>query len=241
MGLSFTFGASLARVPQESWPHFTASDSRLPQPGGPGPHMCIPPGQDGPGIPPGTGFPFRRLLRLAGLRWKYSTPPPHGRSSHRTSERTYIEHRLHHLFYCLVTSRRTRKLRVLHRKAVTYCCLLASPSNDWCLQSHLLATDLLRHNMYCDLPKPQLDHFIWFLAWHQHIFPCISIYWSDWGFCYVGWCTKLSVFYCKAENECNCINCTDLLESSVPRILIQMVQSRSIERHYIDRTKAISF
>jgi hypothetical protein len=22
-------------------------------------------------------FPFRRLLRLAGLRWKYSTPPPH--------------------------------------------------------------------------------------------------------------------------------------------------------------------
>jgi hypothetical protein len=27
---------------------------------------------------PGTGFPFRRLLRLAGLRWRYSTPPPHG-------------------------------------------------------------------------------------------------------------------------------------------------------------------
>jgi hypothetical protein len=23
-------------------------------------------------------FPFRRFLRLAGLRWKYSTPPPHG-------------------------------------------------------------------------------------------------------------------------------------------------------------------
>jgi hypothetical protein len=22
-------------------------------------------------------FPFRRLLRLAGLRWRYSTPPPH--------------------------------------------------------------------------------------------------------------------------------------------------------------------
>jgi hypothetical protein len=26
-------------------------------------------------------FPFRRLLRLAGLRWMYSTPPPHGRDS----------------------------------------------------------------------------------------------------------------------------------------------------------------
>jgi hypothetical protein len=23
-------------------------------------------------------FPFRRLLRLAGLLWRYSTPPPHG-------------------------------------------------------------------------------------------------------------------------------------------------------------------
>jgi hypothetical protein len=23
-------------------------------------------------------FPFRRLIRLAGLRWRYSTPPPHG-------------------------------------------------------------------------------------------------------------------------------------------------------------------
>jgi hypothetical protein len=29
-------------------------------------------------IPPGTGFPFCRLLRLARLRWRYSNPPPHG-------------------------------------------------------------------------------------------------------------------------------------------------------------------
>jgi hypothetical protein len=26
-------------------------------------------------------FPFRRLLRPAGLRWRYSTPPPHGKVS----------------------------------------------------------------------------------------------------------------------------------------------------------------
>jgi hypothetical protein len=26
-------------------------------------------------------YPFRRLLRLAGLRWRYSTPPPHGFSA----------------------------------------------------------------------------------------------------------------------------------------------------------------
>jgi hypothetical protein len=49
-----------------------------PQPGGPAPRIYIPQEQHGRVIPPGTGFPFRRLLRLAGLRWKYSTPPPHG-------------------------------------------------------------------------------------------------------------------------------------------------------------------
>jgi hypothetical protein len=51
---------------------------RLSQPGGPGPCIYIPQEQGGPVIPPGTGFPFRRLLRLAGTRWRYSIPPPHG-------------------------------------------------------------------------------------------------------------------------------------------------------------------
>jgi hypothetical protein len=40
------------------------------QPGGPGPLIYIPQEQGGPVILPGTGFPFRRLLRLAGLRWR---------------------------------------------------------------------------------------------------------------------------------------------------------------------------
>jgi hypothetical protein len=30
-------------------------------------------------------FPFRRLLRLAGSRWRYSTPPPHGSSPNSSS------------------------------------------------------------------------------------------------------------------------------------------------------------
>jgi hypothetical protein len=30
--------------------------------------------QGGPVIPPGTGLPFRRLIRLAGLRWRHWTP-----------------------------------------------------------------------------------------------------------------------------------------------------------------------
>jgi hypothetical protein len=49
---------------------------RLPKPGGPDLSIYIPQEQGGPDIPPGTGFPFRRLLRLAGLRWKYSIPLP---------------------------------------------------------------------------------------------------------------------------------------------------------------------
>jgi hypothetical protein len=49
---------------------------RLPQPGGPGSHIYIPQEQSGPAIPPGIEFPLRCLLRLTGLQWSYSNPPP---------------------------------------------------------------------------------------------------------------------------------------------------------------------
>jgi hypothetical protein len=39
-----------------------------PHTGVPGTRIYIPKEHGGPVIPPGTGFPFRRLLRLAGLR-----------------------------------------------------------------------------------------------------------------------------------------------------------------------------
>jgi hypothetical protein len=82
-GLSFTAGPrqysySRVRVPRDSWPYFTISDSRFPQPGGPGPRIYISQEQGGPVITPSTGFPFRRLLRLAGLRWRYPNQPPRG-------------------------------------------------------------------------------------------------------------------------------------------------------------------
>jgi hypothetical protein len=87
-GLPFTIAAGPRQcsqsgvwVPRDSWSYFTVSDSRLPQPGGPGPRIYIPQEQGGPVIPLGTGFPFRRLLRLAGLRWRYSNPPPRGDQS----------------------------------------------------------------------------------------------------------------------------------------------------------------
>jgi hypothetical protein len=58
--------------------HILLSHLRLLQPGGSGSRIYIPQEQSGPVIPPGTGFPFCRLLRLAGQWWRYSNPPPHG-------------------------------------------------------------------------------------------------------------------------------------------------------------------
>jgi hypothetical protein len=85
MRLSFTVAAGLrqrshsqARVPRNSWSYFTVSISRFLQPGGPSPRIYIPQEQGGPVTPPSTEFPFHRLLRLAGLRWRYSNPPSDG-------------------------------------------------------------------------------------------------------------------------------------------------------------------
>jgi hypothetical protein len=40
-------------------------------------YLCIPVTGE-PVIPPGNWFPFRCLLLVAGLVWKYSNPPPDG-------------------------------------------------------------------------------------------------------------------------------------------------------------------
>jgi hypothetical protein len=46
--------------------HTLLSHLRLPQPGRPGSRIYIPQEQGGPVIPPGTGFPLRRLLDSQG-------------------------------------------------------------------------------------------------------------------------------------------------------------------------------
>jgi hypothetical protein len=48
----------------------------FPQPGGADSHIYIPQEQGGSVLPPGTGLPLRRLLRLTGLGGSYSNPPP---------------------------------------------------------------------------------------------------------------------------------------------------------------------
>jgi hypothetical protein len=59
MGLSFTIASgprqrshSQVRVPRDSWPHFTVSDSRLPQTGGSRFPYLYPPGTGWPGYTP---------------------------------------------------------------------------------------------------------------------------------------------------------------------------------------------
>jgi hypothetical protein len=71
--LSFTIAAGPRqrshfwfRVPQESWPYFAVSDSRLPQPGGSGARIYIPQEQGGPVIPPGTGFQSQSHIATDG-------------------------------------------------------------------------------------------------------------------------------------------------------------------------------
>jgi hypothetical protein len=66
---------SLVQVPQNS-DRTVLSHMKFPQPGDPGPHTSISQEQGGPVTPLGTGFHFHRLLRFAGLRWRYSNPPP---------------------------------------------------------------------------------------------------------------------------------------------------------------------
>jgi hypothetical protein len=91
-GLPFTIAVgprqrshSWVRVPRDSWPHITVSDSRVPQPGGPGTRIYNIQEQGGPVITPGTGFPFHRLLGLAGLRLRHTNPPPNGEAVYRLS------------------------------------------------------------------------------------------------------------------------------------------------------------
>jgi hypothetical protein len=67
----------LGEVSQSLQPYFTVSFETPPTWRARFPYL-YPPGTGWPSYTQGIGFPFCRLLRLAGLRWRYSNPPPHG-------------------------------------------------------------------------------------------------------------------------------------------------------------------
>jgi hypothetical protein len=72
--------------------HILLSQLRLPQLGGPSPRIYIPREQGVPVVPQCTGIPFYRLLRLSGLRWRYSNLLPQGStdSQSQNQSKSYI-------------------------------------------------------------------------------------------------------------------------------------------------------
>jgi hypothetical protein len=111
-GLLFTFTAGPRQrshfrvtVPRGSRPQFTVSDSRLPNLEGQVPHNYIPQEQGGPVISPGTWLPFHRLLQLAGIRWRYSTPLLHGENTICPRYITPLRTAQKSLFHYCVSSR----------------------------------------------------------------------------------------------------------------------------------------
>jgi hypothetical protein len=102
-------------------------------------------------------FPFRRLLRLAGSRWRYSSPPPHGiiplatnilsfySLGSDTMENTVFSCRV--LLCQLVTS-----CRMVHREHNSYCCVFTGT----CILSRCLAMSIcvtISWNTYCTGPR----------------------------------------------------------------------------------------
>jgi hypothetical protein len=65
-------------VPQNSRPYFFGLIWDSPSMEGRVPLFISPRNRVAQLYPPRTGFPFYPLLRLTGLRWRYSNPPPHG-------------------------------------------------------------------------------------------------------------------------------------------------------------------
>jgi hypothetical protein len=66
----------LVGVTQNSWPQFTVSFETFPTWRVSSPYL-YPPGTGWPSYTPEHWVTFCRLLRIAGLRWGYSNPPPH--------------------------------------------------------------------------------------------------------------------------------------------------------------------
>jgi hypothetical protein len=127
-------------------------------------HINIPQEQSGPVTPPGTGLSFLHLLRLTGLRWRYSNPPPQ---------------------LTLVTDRTKTPLptALLLLRA---CLLRPLPSNGRRLQSHSLAVTIVLLFISPSLSRNMsTGHNI---LWYNfgECFVLLNIDRADWGVTCVG-------------------------------------------------------
>jgi hypothetical protein len=121
--------------------HILLSHLRLPQPAEPSPRIYTPQEQDSSVTSPGTEFPFRRLLRLVRLRWRYSNPPPLGHddnyklttSPHYTTPTRTKQRTFHPLLLALSLPRK----QPVHRGVLWHCSAVA------CLHSCYLTMGVL--------------------------------------------------------------------------------------------------
>jgi hypothetical protein len=86
-------------------------------------------------------FPFRRLLRLAGSRWRYSTPPPHWNSRDSLNSSRYI-----------ASGRTQRKHRYPNNTSTVACLFVAAGT---CLPRCCLSM-----NVYSDFTIPAFGRHI---------------------------------------------------------------------------------
>jgi hypothetical protein len=123
MGLSFTIAAGLrqrnhfrVRVTRDSWPYFTLSDSRLPQPGGAGPRTYIPQDQGSPILPLGTGFLFVASYDSQGYGGGIRTRLHKGLLLNQSSLHSYFYSLAHIHGKCSLLAR-------IHRKYLLFACV----------------------------------------------------------------------------------------------------------------------
>jgi hypothetical protein len=138
-GLSFTIAADPRQRSHWSESRVTHEQILLshirdpPKPGGPGHRICTPQEQGDPVMPLGTGFPFRRLLRLAGLRCTRTRL--HADQSHESGMRKqrskiqFVPDRKHSVFIT------TDRLMLFGETVAVYCENRMEHTNTLCGQN----------------------------------------------------------------------------------------------------------
>jgi hypothetical protein len=100
-------------------------------------------------------FPFRRLLRLAGSRWRYSTPPPHGLTgipryiaSRRTPRKTFSQQ-----FLGIFTAPLPRNWRPSIVESVTLRLFTEPLPSNGHMRHNTLETSLLLNELKKNIPN----------------------------------------------------------------------------------------
>jgi hypothetical protein len=114
-------------------------------------------------------FPFRRLLRLAGSRWRYSTPPPNWQLTAVAIYPQRGQHRKHFPPLSEVLRYLATSCSIPHSEHSVHCCVFAGT----CLSSRCLETlwSSRLHNYFRELDqgKELMIQQRWNHVWNRHM------------------------------------------------------------------------